>query len=142
MHDQIVVSVGPYMFHSDPTVGARVSARWRVRGSPPTSAVSLGRLVHPPSTNIFHIVCVAWSMVAPDVRTSGINSRGSRDASSLAITMVAPLERGRKISSPAMSKDGVVIDNTMSDDAIPGAEAIELRKLTTLPWLTTTPFGC
>src|SRR5579871_4600489 len=47
MEDQIVVSVGPYMFHREPHRLKRLTAKSALRASPPQSILSLARPCHP-----------------------------------------------------------------------------------------------
>src|ERR1051326_7810327 len=57
--DQIVVSVGPYMFQSSPHLVRRSFARLRERASPPQSSFKRSPPVHPASISMRHVAGVA-----------------------------------------------------------------------------------
>src|SRR5947208_17150999 len=56
--DQIVVSVGPYMFQSEAQRAARASARELERNSPPHRTFKRGLPVHPAVSNICQVAGV------------------------------------------------------------------------------------
>ena len=131
--DQMVVSVGPYMFHNSPQRGSKVTARSGGRASPPQSAFKLRSPVQPASTNMRQVTGVACITVAPE-RVRAVMSRAGSPASSReAISTVAPHTSGRYNSRPAISKDSVVTASSVSSAASPGSRRMLVRKFTTLP---------
>src|SRR2546427_11609936 len=93
--DQIVVSVGPYRFHTSPASGTSSLARSRGSASPPQRILRFVSPVHPAVLNIFHVAGVACITVG---RLSSMHLRSSKP--SLAARVVAssptpPLMSGR-----------------------------------------------
>ena len=70
MEDQIVVSVGPYIFHSSPTSGSNCPASPASHASPPQSAFSRGIGLSPARRSIFHVAGVACNTVTGSDRIS------------------------------------------------------------------------
>ena len=64
--DQMVVSVGPYMFQTAMPRTRRASARSRVRGSPPHSTRRPGWPGHPVASRARQVAGVACMTVQPD----------------------------------------------------------------------------
>ncbi|OIQ69933.1 hypothetical protein GALL_484600 [mine drainage metagenome] len=139
--DQIVVSVGPYMFHSAPPPDRSRVARSAGKGSPPASMVRLGDRVRPASSSMSHSVGVACIMVMSPRSSRSINAKPSRTSSEDAISTRAPVTSGRNSSSTAMSNMTVVTDRMLSLAPMPGARAMLVRKLTTARCGIVTPFG-
>ncbi len=140
--DQIVVSVGPYMFHRSRPRAISSSASAGGSASPPQSARSPGVPFHPESTSIRHVVGVACMAVAPDSRIRAASAAGSAAVAADASTTWAPVISGRYSSSPAMSNERVVTATRRSSAVSPGRCAIVVRKLTTARCGICTPFGC
>src|SRR5207253_10425585 len=63
--DQIVVSVGPYMFHNSPQRGSSSLANSRDKASPPHSTLSLWSPFQPASISIRQVAGVACMMLGP-----------------------------------------------------------------------------
>src|SRR5258708_36025209 len=92
--DQMVVSVGPYIFHSG-TLQARMRlARSRGSASPPQSTLSLGRPVQPVLSNRRKVIGVACKTVAPEERRRSRSCRPSLATARLATTSLAPVLSG------------------------------------------------
>src|SRR5579864_2511481 len=62
--DQMVVSVGPYMFHSEAHLGSNSSANCRGHASPPHRIFKWGLPCHPESSSSLHVERVACITVA------------------------------------------------------------------------------
>src|SRR6267143_2625403 len=139
--DQIVVSVGPYMFQSSPHLANKSFARSRDRASPPQSTLKRSLPVHPASISRRQVAGVACITVAPEVAIKLFKSRPSIVASRGAITKLAPQINGRKSSRPEISKDNVVTERRMSDAVNPGSRRIELRKFDNARCSICTPLG-
>ena len=139
--DQIVVSVGPYMFHSSSPSPTRLSASATGSASPPHSAFIPAGGVQPESTSIRHVVGVACMIVAPLLCSSSASARGSVVVAAGAITTRAPVISGRYSSSPAMSNDSVVTATRTSSAPSPGVFCIVARKLTSARCWICTPLG-
>ena len=73
--------------------------------------------------------------------SSAPSAAGSAASSRVATTTRAPHDSGRYSSSAAMSNESVVTSSSTSSAVMPGASAIEVRKLTTLACSTITPLG-
>ncbi len=112
--DQIVVSVGPYTFQTDAPVASSSLASSVGKASPPQRMRSRSARQGPASTIIRHVVGVACTMVARDSAMSARSATGSAATSCFAITSRAPVTRGRKSSSAAMSNDRVVTETRTS----------------------------
>ena len=137
--DQTVVSVGPYMFHTELLRARSARPRSSGRASPPHRTVKSGSHVHPASTSIFHIVGVPCAMVADLIAEA---SRIGSTATSRSTTMTrAPTVNGRSSSSTEMSNDRVVAAIITSESVRPGRTAMDCRKFTTFRCSTATPFG-
>ena len=141
MVDQIVVSVGPYMFHSSAQRGSSARARSGGRASPPHKTLRFGEPLHPAATSARHSAGVACITVHAESRIRSIRRRGSRVSSRLAITTRPPLISGRNSSRPAISNDRVVTARIVSAAVKPGARCIDSRKFTTPEWGISTPLG-
>src|SRR5260370_31710153 len=83
--DQMVVSVGPYMFQSSPS-SSNSFASFLGRASPPQNILSPGDPVQPISRSKRHVAGVACITVALDSFKSLINKLGSCAVSRLART--------------------------------------------------------
>ena len=118
--DQIVVSVGPYIFQSSSTRSNNLVAKLMGNASPPQSAFIGKRVSKPESINMCHVVGVACKTVIFSSFITSSITRASFAVSSLAITNVAPFSNGKNNSRPAISKEMVVIDNSLSASSIPG----------------------
>ena len=108
MVDQIVVSVGPYMFHTAPARASSAWARSRGKASPPHRMRNCGSPCHPASISPRQVAGVACITLG---RSASINSRSARGSAAMlrgASSSVPPASSGRKISSAAMSNDSVV----------------------------------
>ena len=139
--DQTVVSVGPNTFHTAPHEATRRRARSMAIASPPHSTVMPASPVHPASNSIHHVVGVAWTIVAPELRMRAARRAPSMASSREAITTSAPTIRGRNTSSTEMSNDSVASPSTTSPGARPGSCCIDSRKLTALRCSISTPLG-
>ena len=141
MVDQMVVSVGPYMFHSSAHRGSSARTRSGGRASPPHRIFRLGEPLHPAATSARHSAGVACITVQADSRIRSIRRAGSRVSSRLAIATRPPLTSGRNSSRPAISKDSVVTARIVSAAVNPGVRCIDSRKFTTAEWGISTPLG-
>ncbi|MFT3764373.1 MAG: hypothetical protein QM820_02450 [Minicystis sp.] len=139
--DQIVVSVGPYMFHTDPERSTRRSASSRGTASPPMSTFSSPSPAQPASSSSRNVVGVACSTVMRPASIRAASARPSTAVSRLAISTCAPVVSGNHSSRPAMSNERLVTASTQSDASRPGSRAIEARKFTTARCGMATPFG-
>ncbi len=136
-----MVSVGPYMFHSDPPPSSSRSARSRDSASPPQSILNPGHERNPASSIIRHVVGVACITLAALAFNAASSLNPSRTSSRSAIATDAPTDNGRKSSRAAMSKAIVVTASSVSDTCRPGVFAMEQSRFTSERWLTSTPFG-
>src|SRR5437879_6391105 len=118
--DQIVVSVGPYIFQTDEVLGASCSTRSRGTASPPQRILRSLQPFHPASRSKRHVAGVACMHVAPQVSNISRNRSPSAAISRLARMTRAPTVSGKYSSSPAMSNDIVVTANKASLELIPG----------------------
>src|SRR5690606_16835441 len=118
---QTVVSVGPYTFHNSSTRVNNFFAKLMDNCSPPHKALIGKGLFQPASSNICHLVGVAWSIVIDSFSTHSNSNLPSFAMSLFAITTVAPINSGRYNSSPAMSKEIVDMDKNLSVGSMPGA---------------------
>jgi hypothetical protein len=84
---------------------------------------------------------VAWRTPAPEARSRAARSTPSVASSRLASSTQPPVRRGRKISSPAMSKASEVTASSRSPGATPGERRIDPRKLTNARKGIPTPLG-
>ena len=139
--DQIVVSVGPYMFQSSSHLANKSFARSRDRASPPQSTLKRSLPVHPASISMRQVAGVACITVAPEVVIKSFKSRPSIMASRGAMTTRAPQINGRKNSRPEMSNDNVVTERKMSSAVNPGSRRIEQRKFVSARCSICTPLG-
>ena len=73
--------------------------------------------------------------------TTGQASGTGYSTGGSALTKVAPTNKGKKSSNPAISKEIVVIESNLSLALIPGSTAILARKFTKFLCVTVTPFG-
>ena len=139
--DQIVVSVGPYRFHSSPPPASSGAASSGGSASPPHSIRSPGPPVQPASSSSRHVAGVACSTVAPAWVSRACSSFPSAASVRLAISTRAPTVSGSHSSSPAISNDSVVTATTTSVAVSPGVVAMLARKFSTARCGTATPFG-
>ncbi len=139
--DQIVVSVGPYTFHSRPTRVLSLPANSPGSASPPHSAFSPGRPDQPDSSSNRHVDGVACITVAPLPSSAADSDCALRLASRSSTTTTAPLISGRYSSSPAMSKPSVVTASQRSASLIASRPRIDSSRFTTCRCSTVTPFG-
>ncbi len=139
--DQIVVSVGPNMFHTGPQLSWRRRPRSVGIASPPQSTVSRRSPGQPASKSIDHVVGVACTTVAAEELISSASRRPSLASSRPATTRRPPATSGPNISSTEMSNDRVVSASSTSSAVSPGSSSIDCRRLTTLVCSTSTPFG-
>ncbi len=139
--DQIVVSVGPYMFHRAAPRSRRRAATLAGKASPPESirrSALPGQAASSSSRQVAGVACIAVTRWA----SSSDPRRCPSDAAArLARTTRAPTVSGRKISSTAMSNDSVVTARRTSSRPSPGARRIESRKFTTVRCGIWTPLG-
>mmetsp|Transcript_25652 Transcript_25652/g.66030 ORF Transcript_25652/g.66030 Transcript_25652/m.66030 type:complete len:325 (-) Transcript_25652:1073-2047(-) len=109
--DHTVVSVGPYTFHSSfRRCGSRPRMRSIGSASPPQRPRRLwGFPGHPAAMRLRHVAGVACMSVAPLASSRSASMLASAAWSREAITSVAPALSGMNSSSPAMSKQTVVM---------------------------------
>src|SRR5262249_47656875 len=106
--DQMVVSVGPYIFHRQPQRSVKDSANARGNDSPPQRILSSGEPSHPASSSNRHVAGVAWTTEARLFAKASWSRVPLAPTARLTRTIRAPTVSGRKSSSPAISKDRVV----------------------------------
>src|SRR5438552_18919257 len=82
--DQIVVSVGPYMFHTEPQPAKSSSAIEPERDSPPHRTFRRGLPVQPAASNICQLAGVPCITVTLDFSRMLVNRCGSVTSSRLA----------------------------------------------------------
>src|SRR5262245_22214553 len=75
--DQMVVSVGPYTFHTSPTRSTMLPDSSLGSASPPHNPLRSGPPSHPASSSIRHVAGVACITVAPDFLISSPSTIGS-----------------------------------------------------------------
>jgi len=95
MLDQIVVSVGPYMFHNPPTRLRSQPANSPGNASPPHNAFRLERPSQCAARNNRHVAGVACIIVMPKSSNARISCVPSLATSRLANTQHDPLINGR-----------------------------------------------
>ncbi|CAM5640996.1 hypothetical protein STENM327S_00339 [Streptomyces tendae] len=139
--DQIVVSVGPYRLVTDNARWTSASARSAGRASPPTSTRTPASAEASSASTARHRLGVACITDAPADRTKPHNATGSRTTSRSASVIDAPDNKGTKSSSPAMSNPTVVTATRRSPAPSSKRSRIAVRKFTSAPCGTTTPFG-
>ncbi len=139
--DQMVVSVGPYMFHSVTPVASRRRARSVGSASPPARAVKPGPPRQPVSSSMRQAEGVACIIVAPEVTRAVARRAPSVTVSRSARTTRAPSTSGSSSSSIEMSNAKVVTAKRLSSLLMPGRSFIALRKLPSAPCGTWTPLG-
>ena len=139
--DQMVVSVGPYIFHSAAPQGSKRPAKSRVSSSPPHSIFKPGEPCQLAASSIFQVVGVACITVTLASSINCASTRPSVFASLGAITISAPQINGRNNSSPAISNDSVVTASSRSDEVRPGVCFIDHRKLVSERCSIWTPLG-
>ena len=139
--DHIVVSVGPYTFQRLSHFSVSSLARSAGIASPPHSAFKGNGLDQPESKSINQVVGVACKKLIFSFFIKSSKSLPSLAVSWSASINVAPLISGRYNSKPAMSKEIVVIESSLSFSVIPGSKAILKRKFTKFLWVIGTPFG-
>src|SRR5882724_85277 len=139
--DQIVVSVGPYRFHTSALLAVSSFANSTLSASPPHSTFSSGTPSHPPLISICHPAGVHCITVPPLSFSNRVNRSPSRLSSLVLSTNRAPVTSGSSISIAAMSKLIVVTPTSTSSLLSPGLCLISLRKWLSAPCLTPTPLG-
>ncbi len=139
--DQMVVSVGPYMFHSSTPPDRSRRASSAGSASPPASAFSPGAPGQPASSSIRQVDGVAWTTLAPEAASSRDNCSPSAAAPRSATTTRAPVTSGSSSSSSEMSKEWVVTASRVSPAVRPGRSRIERRKFASARCGTCTPLG-
>ena len=118
--DQTVVSVGPYMFHTEEERASNASARSRSSASPPHRALRFVGPFQPASMSNRQVAGVACITVAPDSLSRANSLLPSLAVSRVARTTRAPTQSGRYSSSTAMSNARVVTASSASWEASPG----------------------
>src|SRR5437867_12902681 len=88
--DQMVVSVGPYIFQTELLLRSNCVANSREQASPPHSTLSSGLPFHPASISIRHIAGVACITVALELTSKSQIVGASSISSRLAITVRTP----------------------------------------------------
>jgi hypothetical protein len=136
----MVVSVGPYMFHTAPALSTSWRARSRGMASPPQSTRSFERF-QPAWNSSRQVVGVACMTVAFEASRRSRSARPSLTSSRVATTRRAPTISGRNTSSTEMSKAMVVTASSESLWVSPGSAAMLVKKFTTAPCWTCTPLG-
>ncbi|SFY52140.1 hypothetical protein STEPF1_05410 [Streptomyces sp. F-1] len=139
--DQMVVSVGPYMFHTAAPAPASADARAPSSASPPTRIRRPSAAAGSASRSARHSPGVAWRTETPCARISRPSRAGSRTASRSATTTVAPDTSGRNTSSREMSNPNVVTASHRSPSVRAICEPMDHRKLRSAPCGTITPLG-
>ena len=129
--DQMVVSVGPYIFHNSAQRGSSAAARSPGNASPPQSTFKPRSPGQPASINMRQVTGVACITVAPHRCNAAISNFGSPASSREAIATVPPQISGKYNSSPAISKESVVTASSVSALVNPGSRCILARKFTT-----------
>src|SRR6185437_14899438 len=124
--DQMVVSVGPYIFHNSP-FESRASANGGRIGSPPQSILKPDLPFQSDSSSMRHWPGVAWRIVAPDDSITRESFFGSRHSSLVAMWTRAPEMIGRSSSISAISNDRVVTARKTSLSLMPGSERMDHR---------------
>ena len=138
----MVVSVGPYIFQSSFTIGISFLGNTLGIASPPQNALIFNGSERPLSSILTHITGVPCKMVIPSAFTNSINRRLSFTTSASASTRVAPLTKGKNVSSVAISKDMVVVARMISLLSAPGLCRMLVKRFKRLACVTCTPFGC
>src|SRR6185369_10277900 len=136
----MVVSVGPYTFHTDWLLPSNFRASSRESASPPQMTLSC-LLGHPAWSSIRQLTGVACITVAPLFSIAARKLSPSEAISRVTISTLAPVISGRKSSCPDMSKDRVVIPIITSSLVTTGTCPIKERKLTTHRYSHCTPLG-
>jgi hypothetical protein len=140
--DQIVVSVGPYMFQTAPARARSWAARSGGTGSPPISTWrSVRASDQPAAINMRKVEGVAWRAVIPALSRRSRSWAPSTAAAAEASSSEAPRVSGSHSSRPAMSKDRLVTASRRSARVSPGWRAMASRKLITARWGMATAFG-
>jgi hypothetical protein len=139
--DQTVVSVGPYMFHSDAQRGSNWLARSAGHASPPHRIFRLGTPFQPASSSMRSVAGVACMMLMRACSIRLASASPSAVVSLGATTTQAPHTSGRNISSTAMSNARVVMASMVSAEVNPGLRCIEASMLVTARCGISTPFG-
>ena len=139
--DQMVVSVGPYIFHSEPTRGSNCCARSSGSASPPHRTFRSGWPGQPVASSKRQVTGVACITVTRPLLKALANAAPSAAVSRLATITRAPTISGRKSSRAAMSKDKVVMASNVSSATSPGCWRIDIKKLTTARCRICTPLG-
>ena len=139
--DQMVVSVGPYIFQTGPQVDSNRAERSRSIASPPHNTFSRRAPRQPESNNIRQVAGVACMTVALEVERVRAKATPSRAVSRLANSIRAPVIKGKNNSSPAMSNASVVTASSTSSSVRPGSCAIEHKKFVNARCSISTPLG-
>ena len=128
--DQIVVSVGPYMFRRLPCPLEKALGQVARHRFAAAEDLEVASPRHPASISSRHVAGVACMTVACEDSSSPFNRSPSIAVSRSARTTVAPAVKGSKSSRPAMSNDSVVTATILSSAFSPGVCAMLARKLT------------
>src|SRR2546425_388038 len=126
--DQMVVSVGPYMFHNPTPAPTSHSAKPGGNPSPPHNTRRPRDGTQPSLKSIRHVDGVACTQLAPDASNNPAN-----DFAEDATTNRAPTDNGPNNSNPAMSNPNVVTATTTSPAPNPGRAHAEARRFTNEP---------
>src|SRR5262249_39486688 len=123
--DQIVVSVGPYMFHTEVARCTSSFASSLGNASPPHKTFSAGSPCQPVSSNCCHVTGVACTTVAFTSLKYSSNWTAYCAVSRLTIASFAPTQSGKNSSNPEISNDRVVTAANTSVLASPGRTSID-----------------
>src|SRR5579883_1518514 len=140
--DQIVVSVGPYIFQTEADRLHSSRASSGGKASPPHNTFNGGSPFQPASRSCCHVTGVACIIVARTVLINSSRVTPYCAISRVARANVAPTQSGANNSSAEMSNDNVVTAAKTSLGEMPGDTATDCSKLDTALWGTSTPFGC
>src|SRR5262249_46180135 len=127
--DQIVVSVGPYRFHTLLLRRTSASLNSPLNASPPHRTLIFSSPSQPLSISIRHVAAVACITLTPLAPNRRPTSCPSPPCARLATTPRPPTSNGRYNSSPAMSNDNVVTASIWSSLPSPSSALIDSRKL-------------
>src|SRR5581483_1490127 len=139
--DQMVVSVGPYMFQSEPQRGSNARASSAVQASPPHKTFRRGWPVQPDANISRQVVGVACMTVAAERSNSSLKQPPSMTVSDGAITTRPPTLKGNSNSRTAMSNDKVVTASQVSAAVMFKSARRDSTAFTTARWEICTPLG-
>src|SRR5581483_9343982 len=138
--DQMVVSVGPYMFQSEPQRGSNARASSAVQASPPHKTFRRGWPVQPDANISRQVVGVACMTVAAERSNSSLKPP-PMTVSDGAITTRPPTLKGNSNSRTAMSNDKVVTASQVSAAVMFKSARRDSTAFTTARWEICTPLG-